>query len=167
MKKLYSIKKLIYLCTLLSLIFVFGGISSAKEVQQNLQITSSAWQPIEVGPAEIYSYEFNTETIKYDRNNDGSINKNIIIYDEKKTNTVSMSAEFNYYSITNCKINIDMQSICFGNESFYTKKGKFRWTDTPQFLTWITVKPETLGGMRFIQIVEYARAHDAELIARS
>lgn len=158
-------KKLIYICTVLLIICAFSGFAMAKETTP--PATNSTWQLIEVGPAEAYSYEFDTATIKYERNADGTINKNIIVYDEKKTNTVSMSSEFNYYSLTKCKINIDAQSICFGDESFYTKKGKFRWTDTPQFLTWITVKPETLGGMRYIQIVDYAENHDAELVARS
>ncbi len=161
-------KNLIYFCSILSallVLFSFNNFSFAQSEQPVLP--SGNWQEIDVGPAESYKYEFNTDTIKYDRNSDGSINKNIIVYDEKKTNVVSVSAEFNYYSITKCKINIDAQSISFGEESFYTRKDKFRWTNTPLYLTWITVKPETIGGIRFIALVEYAKSHDEELVSRS
>ena len=125
------------------------------------------WQTIDVGPAENYGYAFDANGIKYAKNADGSLDKNIIIYEEKKTNLISMSTEFNYYTITKCQLNIQAQSICFGDESFYTKKDKFRWTDTPTFLTWIAVKPESIGAKRFSAIVNYVQAHDAEITARS
>ena len=94
--------------------------------------------------------------------------------EEKNTQTYNWQAfdigpaeDCNYYTITQCKLNIEQTSICFGDESYYTKKDKFRWTDTPMYLTWITVSRDSIGGLRFIQIVEYARAHDDILTSRA
>lgn len=155
--------KVIYL--LMMLLIVNTCVAFAQSDDKNAQVYN--WQTLDIGPAEDYSYALDLNSIKYDRNEDGSINKNIIIYQEKKTNNIPMSTEFNYYTITKCKLNIEQTSICFGDESFYTKKDKFRWTDTPLYLTWITVSRDSIGGMRFIQIVEYARAHDDILTSRS
>ncbi|WP_302486315.1 hypothetical protein [uncultured Megamonas sp.] len=158
-----KVMKTIYL--LMMLLIVNTCVAFAQSDDKNAQVYN--WQTLDIGPAEDYSYALDLNSIKYDRNEDGSINKNIIIYQEKKTNNISMSTEFNYYTITKCKLNIEQTSICFGDESFYTKKDKFRWTDTPLYLTWITVSRDSIGGMRFIQIVEYARAHDDILTSRS
>lgn len=155
--------KIVYL--LMMLLIVNTCVVFAQSDNKNAQVYN--WQSLDVGPAEDYIYALDTNSIKYARNEDGSINKNIIIYQEKKTNNVAMSTEFNYYSITKCQLNVEQTSICFGDESFYTKKDKFRWTDTPMYLTWITVRPDSIGGMRFVQIVEYARAHDDILTSRS
>ena len=136
--------KVIYL--LMMLLIVNTCVAFAQSEEKNTQTYN--WQAFDIGPAEDYNYAFDTNSIKYARNEDGSINKNIIIYQEKK-------------------INIEQTSICFGDESYYTKKDKFRWTDTPMYLTWITVSRDSIGGLRFIQIVEYARAHDDILTSRA
>ena len=169
MKIKVNIKRNIFLLCVMVLTFLtFSSLALAKDINSSKKSSvNNIWQEIDVGPAEAWRYEFNTDTIKYDRNSDGTINKNIILYEEKKTNNVSMSSEFNYYSITKCKINVKEHSICFGDESFYTKKDKFRWSDTPAYLTWLTVKAETIGGMRFLEIVNYAIEHDEQLINRS
>lgn len=133
--------KVIYL--LMMLLIVNTCVAFAQSEEKNTQTYN--WQAFNIGPAEDYNYAFDTNSIKYARNEDGSINKNIIIYQEKKINNVPMSSEFNYY----------------------TKKDKFRWTDTPMYLTWITVSRDSIGGLRFIQIVEYARAHDDILTSRA
>ena len=140
--------KVIYL--LMMLLIVNTCVAFAQSEEKNTQTYN--WQTFDIGPAEDYNYAFN---------------KNIIIYQEKKINNVPMSSEFNYYTITQCKLNIEQTSICFGDESYYTKKDKFRWTDTPMYLTWITVSRDSIGGLRFIQIVEYARAHDDILTSRA
>lgn len=125
------------------------------------------WAYIDVGPAEQYSYAFNTKTIKFAKNEDGSLNKNIIIYDEKKTNIVPMSSEFKYYSITKCQLNVENHAILFGDENFYTRKDKFRWTDTPTYLTWITVSDGSIGGIRYAAIVEYVQHNETQVEAQS
>ena len=140
--------KVIYL--LMMLLIVNTCVAFAQSEEKNTQTYN--WQAFDIGPAEDYNYAFDTNSIKYARNEDGSINKNIIIYQEKKINNVPMSSQ---------------TSICFGDESYYTKKDKFRWTDTPMYLTWITVSRDSIGGLRFIQIVEYARAHDDILTSRA
>ena len=162
MNKMMKIVYLLIAILAINTCVAFASDKSDKEVKQSYN-----WQYVDVGPAEDNSYAFDTNSIKYARNEDGSINKNIIVYQEKKTNTVSMSTEHNYYSITQCQLNIDNQSICFGDESFYTKKGKFRWTDTPMYLTWIQVQPDSIGSKRFIVIVNYAKTHDDVLVSRS
>ena len=80
---------------------------------------------------------------------------------------MTLSSEYKFYTITECKINVDLQSILFGDEKFYTREGKYRWTNKPTYMAWITVKPETIGGDRFVAVVTYAMEHDAELGARS
>lgn len=156
------LKRVIYLVAALWIMMICTAFA---QVQSNEG--DGSWQVIDVGPAENYEYAFNTATIKYDRNKDGSVNKNIIIYEERKMNMMTASNEYKYYTITDCKINKDLQSIMFGDEKFYTREGKYRWTNKPTYLAWITVKPETIGGDRFIAIVSYATAHDTELEARS
>lgn len=160
MNKLMKIMSLVIMLIVMTSCVAFAQNSEKTNVTYN-------WQNVDVGPAEEFSYDFDTNSIKYARNADGSINKNIIVYQEKKTNIVPMSSEFNYYTITKCQLNVEQQSICFGEETFYTKKDKFRWAETPMYLTWITVSRDSIGGMRFMQIVEYARAHDDILTSRS
>ena len=155
-------KKIICLLTMVMLLCMSAAVAAAKE-----QTVPAPWQVFNLGPAEQYITAFDTSTIKYDKNSDGSINKNIILYDERKINDVPMSTEYRYYSVTACKLNVQMQSICFGDESFYTKKDKFRWTDKPQYLTWISVQPDTIGAIKYATIVQYAKDHDSELAARS
>ncbi len=159
-------QKLIYLIMAVLAVMVMASCT-ALAADKDTDRVSPPWQRIDIGPAEDYIVAFDTSTIRYDRNSDGSINKNIIIYDEKKINDIPMSTEYAFYTITNTKVNVANQSICFGDESSYTRKDKLRWTDKPTYLAWITVKPETLGGLRFIAIVDYAKTHDEELTARS
>ena len=111
---------------LMMLLIVNTCVAFAQSEEKNTQTYN--WQAFDIGPAEDYNYAFDTNNIKYARNEDGSINKNIIIYQEKKINNVPMSSEFNYYTITQCKLNIEQTSICFGDEYYYMKKDKFRWT---------------------------------------
>ena len=94
--------KVIYL--LMMLLIVNTCVAFAQSEEKNTQTYN--WQAFDIGPAEDYNYAFDTNSIKYARNEDGSINKNIIIYQEKKINNVPMSSEFNYYTITQCKLNI-------------------------------------------------------------
>lgn len=35
------------------------------------------------------------------------------------------------------------------------------------YLTWIQVQPESIGGKRFVAIVNYAKTHDDVLVSRS
>lgn len=156
------LKKVVYLVAVLWVMMLCTAFAEEQKTDKDAN-----WQVVDIGPAENYEYAFNTLTIKYDRNKDGSINKNIIVYEERKMNMMTASNEYKYYTITNCKLNKDLQSILFGDEKFYTKDGKYRWTDKPAYLAWITVRPETIGGDRFIAIVTYAAQHDAELEARS
>lgn len=148
----------------------FSGMAFAAE--SDIDTTGSImqvddWAYIDVGPAEQYSYAFNTKTIKFAKNEDGSLNKNIIIYDEKKTNMVAMSSEFKYYSITKCQLNVENHAILFGEQSFYTKKDKFRWTDTPTYQAWITVSDGSIGGIRYGAIVDYVQHNEAQIEAQS
>ena len=92
--------KVIYL--LMMLLIVNTCVAFAQSEEKNTQTYN--WQAFDIGPAEDYNYAFDTNSIKYARNEDGSINKNIIIYQEKKINNVPMSSEFNYYTITQCKL---------------------------------------------------------------
>lgn len=156
------LKRVIYLMAVLWIMAI--GTVFAEEGKDESQ---AGWQIIDIGPAEDIEYSFNTNTIRYDRNKDGTVNKNIIIYEEKKTNMVTLSSEYKFYTITECKINVELQSILFGDEKFYTREGKYRWTNKPTYMAWISVKPETIGGDRFIAVVSYAMEHDAQLGARS
>ena len=155
------------LCLFAAVMMLLMAGASLAAAKPKLIEVPVPWQVFDLGPAEQYITAFDTSTIKYDRNSDGSINKNIIIYDERKINDIPMSTEYRFYSITKCRLNVENQSICFGDESFYTKKDKFRWTDTPAYLTWITVRPDTIGAIKYVTLVEYAKAHDDELTARS
>ena len=99
------LKRVVYLMAVLWIMAV--GTVFAEESKEESQ---AGWQLIDIGPAEDIEYSFNTNTIKYDRNKDGTVNKNIIIYEEKKTNMVTLSSEYKFYTITECKINVDLQS---------------------------------------------------------
>ena len=99
--------KVIYL--LMMLLIVNTCVAFAQSEEKNTQTYN--WQAFDIGPAEDYNYAFDTNSIKYARNEDGSINKNIIIYQEKKINNVPMSSEFNYYTITQCKLNIEQTKL--------------------------------------------------------
>lgn len=155
-------KKIICLLAAVMLMMTAGAMAAAKQ-----QVIPAPWQTIDLGPAEQDIISYDTSTIKYDRNEDGSINKNIILYDERKSNDIPMSTEYRYYSVTKCKLNVQAQAILFGEQSFYTKKDKLRWTDEPTYMTWITVSPGTIGAKRAAAIIDYAKAHDSELAARS
>lgn len=162
------INKFKYLAVMAITMLMFSSVAAAEEIIPVGTITEVGdWAYIDVGPAEQSSYAFNTKTIKFAKNEDGSLNKNIIIYDEKKTNMVAMSSEFKYYSITKCQLNVENHAILFGDESFYTKKDKFRWTDTPTYLTWITVSDSSIGGIRYSAIVDYVQHNEAQVEAQS
>lgn len=115
---MHKMIKIVYLLTML--LIVNTCIVFAQSNEKDISIYN--WQSFDIGPAESYNYAFDTNSIKYARNEDGSINKNIIIYQEKKTNNVPMSSEFKYYTITKCQLDIQQTSICFGDESFILKK---------------------------------------------
>ena len=72
------------------LLIVNTCVAFAQSEEKNTQTYN--WQAFDIGPAEDYNYAFDTNSIKYARNEDGSINKNIIIYQEKKINNDSPSS---------------------------------------------------------------------------
>ena len=80
--------KVIYL--LMMLLIVNTCVAFAQSEEKNTQTYN--WQAFDIGPAEDYNYAFDTNSIKYAKNEDGSINKNIIIYQEKKINNDSPSS---------------------------------------------------------------------------
>ena len=73
------LKRVVYLMAILWIMAV--GTVFAEESKEESQ---AGWQLIDIGPAEDIEYSFNTNTIKYDRNKDGTVNKNIIIYEKRK-----------------------------------------------------------------------------------
>ena len=74
--------KVIYL--LMMLLIVNTCVAFAQSEEKNTQTYN--WQAFDIGPAEDYNYAFDTNSIKYARNEDGSINKNIIIAKGKSEN---------------------------------------------------------------------------------
>ena len=154
------LKRISYLVMLLMCICL--PLTSAAKTEED-----PAWQKLDFGEFAQDNFYFNTDTIKYGLKEYGTINPNIIVYQEKQVNMYSGHVQYKFYSITQGKINIENESIQLGDQAFYTRKGKLRWVDKPEYKVWITVKPETYGYLRYQQIVAYAKAHHDELVAHT
>lgn len=153
------------LLTLVTILLGSSSITWAKPAP--VAIEQAPWIIIDIGPTSADLYAFNSHTIHYAKNADGTLNKNIIVYEEMKSNNQRLSTQYQYYTITQAKINIADNSIYLGNESYYTDKGKFRWTDEPIYPTWITVSPGSIGNTRLVAIKKYVDEHPEQIIAQS
>ncbi len=150
--------------TLLLFLFFVAALplSSASPYRphnaQDKSETASVWQAINFGNGNDNTFYFNKASIHYEVK-EGKINKNILVYEEKKVNRNGFTLDNGYYSITDAKVNLANKTIFLGTETFYTPAGKVRWSDKPTYLIWYSVNPGTMGADRFDAVADYAAAN--------
>ncbi|MDQ0203853.1 hypothetical protein [Pectinatus haikarae] len=136
-----------------SLVLLFAVSASADEQQE--AAAQDDWIPIVLGHGNDDIFYFDKTSLHYDTEKNGSINKNIVAYKEKRINRDSGTLENGYYSITDCKINLENSTLLLGEETFYKSSGEKRWSTAPTYLVWYTVKPGTVGWSRFSAVAQY------------
>lgn len=141
---------------ILCFMLLFAVSASAEE---NTDAANDNWQAILLGKGNDDVYYFDKTSLRYDVDKNGKVNKNIIVYKEKNVKHDPLSTENNYYSITECKINLTNDSLLLGTETFYKSTGEKRWSETPAYLVWYTVNPGTIGWSRYSAVAQYVQEH--------
>lgn len=134
---------------------------TAKTAEQ-----TGPWQAINFGKGNDNTFYFNKESIHY-AIKDGKINKNILVYEEKKVNRNGFTLDNGYYSVTQAKLNLRNQTLFLGDETFYTPKGKVRWVNTPTYLIWYSITPGTMGADRYDAVADYAAANPQQIMQQT
>ena len=147
-------KKIVILICMLLVIFSAVAMAAEKDAATDID-----WVAIDLGHNNNDAYYFNKTTMHYDKDKDGNINKQIVVYEEKKVNRNTSVLTDGFYSITECKINLTEPALLLGEETFYKKSGEQRWVQKPLYLVWYPIKPNTVGESRYNAVADYVQQH--------
>jgi len=147
-------KKIVILLCMLLVAFSAVAMAAAKD-----ESADTDWVAIDLGHDNNDTYYFNKATMHYDKDKDGNINKQIVVYEEKMVNRNTNVLTDGFYSITQCKINLTEPALLLGEETFYKKSGEERWVQKPLYLVWYPIKPNTVGESRYNAVAVYVQQH--------